>query len=117
MKQCVLITILFMEVARIEECGEGDLSGLVSVAIAVLHRITQPAQLVADCMEERTDGECIFYSAQHPPPSNATFCSLHCARWRRRDLQAIIHLIFAAPTNDCGGGDASPGLDVLDGYL
>ena len=87
------------------------------VAITVLHRITQPAQLVADCMEERTDGECTFYSPQHPPPSNASFCSHHCARWRRRDLQAIIHLIFVAPTNDCGGGDASPGLYVSGGYL
>ena len=59
----------------------------------------------------------LFTRPQHPPPSNdGFFCSHHCARRRRRDLQAIIHLIFVAPTNDCGGGDASPGLYVSGGY-
>ena len=67
MNRFVQITILFMEGStRIEECGEGDLS-LSLRSITVLHRITQPAQLVADCMEERTDGECTFY----PPPTPA----------------------------------------------
>ena len=51
------------------------------------------------------------------PPTPVFAAIIVRARWRRRDLQAIIHLIFVAPTNDCGGGDASPGLFVSSGYL